>query len=122
MQGCFSHHHHQCFRGLLRFGDVDLTSPCDNFGLVVLPVLTVEVHPSYRRPQAYSDIALLTLPLDGVVFTDYIRPICLPKMPQTDPDSNEKRLVRVVRESHIWYCFAPRSSGHCLGMGIGEEE
>ncbi len=83
--------------GLLRVGDVDLSTPCDDVGAVVYPVISSRQHPRYRRPSAYFDVAVLTLPGDGVTFGRYALPVCLPGKPQTDPDTNANKLVREVK-------------------------
>lgn len=55
---------------------MDLESNVDNADPIDFYIVSRVVHPEYKAPSVYNDIALFKL--NRVVhFTDYIRPLCL---------------------------------------------
>lgn len=60
----------------MRLGDLDLKSKDDGSIHADYNIRNVIVHPNYRYPYKYNDIALIKL-TNQVKFTKYIRPACL---------------------------------------------
>lgn len=61
---------------LVRLGELDLSTDEDGSKPVDYDISNIIVHPDYRYPQKYNDIALLRL-RRTVTFTKFIRPACL---------------------------------------------
>lgn len=61
---------------IVRLGELDFTSDDDGSVYADYTVHRIIVHPKYRYPLKYYDIALIKLK-DQVKFTKYIRPACL---------------------------------------------
>lgn len=59
-----------------RLGDLNYLSNTDNARAKDYKIVERIIHPNYRPPSLYNDIALFRLEKD-VVFSAYIRPICL---------------------------------------------
>ncbi len=76
-------------------GDLDLSDPGDDDDMSTYPVKDVHVHPKYEDPRFYFDVAVLEMRDDGVVFSDYVLPVCLPT-PNSNPDSNSGNLVNLL--------------------------
>ena len=68
-----------------RLGEVDLYT---SGGLYysVEPWQIVK-HPGYRSRQSYYDVAVIYL-RERLTYSDFVRPICLPGAPDSDPDTN----------------------------------
>ncbi|XP_017772374.1 PREDICTED: venom protease [Nicrophorus vespilloides] len=60
----------------VRVGDLNLKDDNENADPQEYNVVQRIRHPQYKRPSRYNDIALLKLERD-VIFTPYVRPICL---------------------------------------------
>jgi secreted trypsin-like serine protease len=61
---------------VVRLGDLDLTRDDDGSIYADYNIRNIIVHPRYRYPQKYNDIALIQLST-VVKFTKFIRPACL---------------------------------------------
>ncbi len=80
-------------RTRLRFGDDNLAEDFDDGGVHETEAKSFVMHPRYRA--AYFDIALVELADPVVVFTDYVRPVCLPE--RAEPiDANKGIHVRLM--------------------------
>lgn len=67
------------FRGFakwVRLGELDHSSTADNTKHEDYTIIERINHPEYNPPQMYNDIALYKVDRE-IVFTDYIRPVCL---------------------------------------------
>jgi hypothetical protein len=62
--------------GIVRFGDIDLTTDTDDEFVQEVKITKITQHPQYVQGRAYFDIAVLETEL--VKFTENVRPICLP--------------------------------------------
>jgi len=75
-------------KGLLvrwvRLGDFDIQSTNDLAMPRDYKIEKYVIHPDYKSPARYNDIALLRLETD-VVFSAFVRPICLNSNPSLDP-------------------------------------
>ncbi|KAL1117766.1 hypothetical protein AAG570_004081 [Ranatra chinensis] len=60
----------------VRLGELDLSTTLDDEGLQDLVIVSRIVHPEYKWPAIYHDIALFKL-RRGAVFTNWVRPVCL---------------------------------------------
>jgi len=60
----------------VRLGDTNITSSRDDKYVQEFEFEEMHKHPKYNKDKAYYDIAVLKIP--AVVFTVYVRPICLP--------------------------------------------
>lgn len=75
------------FRGVARWaylGDLTDSSRVDSRRSRDYQIAEHILHPCYRPPSVYNDIALFRLELD-VRFSEYIRPICLNSDPYLEP-------------------------------------
>ncbi|KAJ8945606.1 hypothetical protein NQ314_009133 [Rhamnusium bicolor] len=61
---------------IIRLGDLDLTSNHDGSEHKDYDVAKVIVHPDYKYPHKYNDIALIQT-TERIIFTKFIRPACL---------------------------------------------
>jgi hypothetical protein len=67
------------FRGpvrVVRLGDLEISNDRDGSNPQMIPVVERILHPEYKLPGRYNDIALLRLARDAV-FDGYTRPACL---------------------------------------------
>lgn len=60
----------------MRLGDLNIISTSDDARPNNYQIVDHVVHPCYRPPSVYNDIALFRLETD-VEFSEYITPICL---------------------------------------------
>lgn len=60
----------------VRLGELDLETLTDEANTKDIEIIGIIVHPEYKYPNLYNDIALFRLKT-SVTFNDYIRPICL---------------------------------------------
>ncbi len=82
-------------RHWIRLGDSDLSSSYDDSHAIEIPVSSVHIHPLYKFPAAYYDVALMRLSTP-VKFNDYVLPICLPTVESLFPDIYAGRSVKVT--------------------------
>ena len=81
---------------LLTIGDTRLDEPEDDRQIVTAPIQETIRHPKwdFDSRKAYYDVAIWVIGKDFVKgFSDYIRPVCLPTKPDTNPDSRAGQRV-----------------------------
>ena len=66
------------YRKEVRLGDHNITSTRDDITSEVRQIKDAIIHPKYKFPFAYYDVAVVVMD-STVVFTNFIRPICLPE-------------------------------------------
>lgn len=68
---------------VVRVGELDFSRPDEKDASPEdITVDTVDIHPNYKPPKYYNDIAILKLSHQAE-FSRYVRPVCLPEPGQT---------------------------------------
>lgn len=67
-----------------RLGELNYLTDADYTNPVDYKIIDRKLHPNYKKPSYYNDIALFKLDRD-VKFSAYIRPVCLNSDPSTNP-------------------------------------
>jgi len=81
----------------VRFGDRDLDFAGDDAQVIQRKITNFMFHPKYFQTpgQGYYDVAIVELDRE-VQFTDFVKPICLPKIAQANPDVHVEKFITLT--------------------------
>ena len=99
-----------------RLGEVDLYTSGGMY-YSVEPWQIVK-HPGYRSRQSYYDVAVIYL-RERLTYSDFVKPICLPRAPDSDPDKNMGQFATLLGTLTEYLSRRKISSNHNVSFRLG---